>query len=301
MDRQKHAEALAGIDLVSHKASIYWWLFFDWLAIVGWGRLLLICFLGLIMGGIIGVPVLAFFLGVTVCIVKIVAGGKRRADLRADAAVVRSQQAEELAEVEALQRQLAEARMGALQAQIEPHFLFNTLSSVCQLMETAPERALLMQKALIRYLRSSLPEWRESPAETSLGQQLELSRAYLDIMQLRMEDRLRVRLEVPESLLDARFPVMMLQTLVENAIKHGLEPKAEGGEIVIGAKVLTGELLVAVSDSGVGFPEQPGQGLGLSNIRERLAMLHGERAQLLLEVLPEGGTRATIGLPFALV
>ncbi|UGA36978.1 histidine kinase [Chromobacterium haemolyticum] len=181
MDRQRHAEALAGIDLVSHKASIYWWLFFDWLAIVGWGRLLLICFLGLIMGGIIGVPVLAFFLGVAVCVVKIVAGGKRRAELRADEAVVRSQQAEELAEVEALQRQLAEARMGALQAQIEPHFLFNTLSSVCQLMETAPERALLMQKALIRYLRSSLPEWRDSPAETSLGQQLELSRAYLDI------------------------------------------------------------------------------------------------------------------------
>ncbi|OHX14296.1 sensor histidine kinase [Chromobacterium sphagni] len=300
MNRPSHAEALDGLESLRQKASVYWWLFFDWVAQVSWGRLALISLLAMIMGGIVGVHELTVVLILTAILTKVLAGGKQRAEQRAEQAVARTEQAEKQAEVEALQRQLAESRIGALQSQIEPHFLFNTLSSVCQLMETAPERALAMQKALIRYLRSSLPQWRESPGETSLAQQLELSRAFLDIMQLRMEERLQVRLEVPESLLQARFPVMMLQTLVENAIKHGLEPKADGGVVAVKAKVLDGRLRLTVCDDGVGFPEQPGQGMGLANIRERLALLYGEAAELLLEVRPEGGTRATIALPFAL-
>ncbi|XLM21665.1 ATP-binding protein, partial [Chromobacterium piscinae] len=98
----------------------------------------------------------------------------------------------------------------------------------------------------------------------------------------------------------ARFPVMMLQTLVENAIKHGLEPKAEGGAIEVDAKVLDGKLRLAVRDDGVGFPDQPGQGMGLANIRERLSLLYGQQAELTLEAPEDGGTRATIAMPFAL-
>ncbi|WP_031295245.1 sensor histidine kinase [Pseudogulbenkiania ferrooxidans] len=277
-----------------------WWSFVDKVARLGWGRLALASLLAMILGGILQLHMLALTLVLVSILVKILAGGKYQAERAADQAIARSEEAEQQAELEALQRQLAEARMGALQAQIEPHFLFNTLSSVCQLMEDSPVKALSMQKALIRYLRSSLPEWRDSPGETSLGQQLELSRAYLEIMQLRMEDRLQVRLKVPESLLAARFPVMMLQTLVENAIKHGLEPKAEGGSIEVGAKVLDGRLRLEVRDDGAGFPEQPGQGMGLANIRERLAMLYGPQAELALEAPESGGTRATIVLPFAL-
>ncbi|WP_434629221.1 sensor histidine kinase [Chromobacterium sp. CV08] len=277
-----------------------WWGFVDMVARLGWGRLALAILLGLMLGGILNLHMLVVTLALVAILVKILALGKHQAEQEADRAIARSQEAEQQAELEALQRQLAEARMGALQAQIEPHFLFNTLSSVCQLMEDSPVKALAMQKALIRYLRSSLPEWRDSPGETSLSQQLELSRAYLEIMQLRMEDRLQVRIAVPESLLPARFPVMMLQTLVENAIKHGLEPKAEGGAIEIHAKVLDGRLRLEVRDDGAGFPEQPGQGMGLANIRERLALLYGQQAELALEAPEAGGTRATIALPFAL-
>ncbi|ATP28080.1 sensor histidine kinase [Chromobacterium violaceum] len=277
-----------------------WWRFVDKVARLGWGRLALASLLAMILGGILQLHMLALTLVLVSILVKILAGGKYQAEQAADQAIARSEEAEQQAELEALQRQLAEARMGALQAQIEPHFLFNTLSSVCQLMEESPVKALSMQKALIRYLRSSLPEWRDSPGETSLSQQLELSRAYLEIMQLRMEDRLQVRILVPESLLPARFPVMMLQTLVENAIKHGLEPKAEGGAIEVHAKVLDGKLRLEVRDDGAGFPEQPGQGMGLANIRERLALLYGQQAELTLEAPASGGTRATIALPFAL-
>ena len=292
--------APAGSDSALRNIERYWWLFVDQVARLGWGRLFLASLLVQTLGGILNIPLLTLTLILVSVLVKILASGKRQAEQIADRAIARSERAEQQAELEALQRQLAETRMGALQAQIEPHFLFNTLSSVCQLMETAPERALSMQKALIRYLRSSLPEWRESPGETSLSQQLELSRAFLDIMQLRMEERLQVRLDVPESLLQARFPVMMLQTLVENAIKHGLEPKAEGGFVEVRAKVLDGKLRLSVCDDGIGFPDEPGQGMGLANIRERLALRYGAQAELLLEVRPEGGTRATIALPFAL-
>ncbi|UTH74682.1 sensor histidine kinase [Chromobacterium sp. IIBBL 290-4] len=278
-----------------------WWGFVDMVARLGWGRLMLTILLSLMLGGILNIEHLMLVLSLVAILVKVLALGKHQAEQEADRAIARSEKAEQQAELEALKRQLAETRMSALQAQIEPHFLFNTLSSVCQLTETAPAKAVVMQKALIRYLRASLPEWRDSPGETSLGQQLELSRAYLEIMQLRMEERLQVRLLVPASLQNARFPVMMLQTLVENAIKHGLEPKAEGGAIEVDAKVLDGKLRVAVRDDGVGFPEQPGQGMGLANIRERLAMLYGAEAELSLEAPETGGTLAVIALPFTLI
>jgi LytS/YehU family sensor histidine kinase len=175
----------------------------------------LVSFLALILGGgVLKLPTLTFFFIVSAFIIKIVAGGKRRAESTATEATKR-------AEEEQLQRTVLEARMEALQAQIEPHFLFNTLASIDQLILTDPPRASRMQQSLIRYLRSSMPQIRDGRRPT-LGQQVDLSAAYLEIMAVRMEGRLQPVVNVTEGLKSAVFPSMMLQTLVENAIKHGL-------------------------------------------------------------------------------
>jgi sensor histidine kinase YesM len=134
-----------------------------------------------------------------------------------------------------------EAQMAALQAQVEPHFLFNTLALIGQLIETDPPEAARVHAHLIEYLRSTLPQMRARGGAT-LGKQVELSRAYLAIMQARMKERLQVRFEVPDFLGSAPFPPMMLQTLIENSIKHGLEPKIEGGTIVVRACVVDGAI-----------------------------------------------------------
>ena len=176
-------------------------------------------------GGVLKLPTLTFFVIVSAFIIKIVAGGKRRAERTASEATKR-------AETEQLERTVLEARMEALQAQIEPHFLFNTLASIDQLIQTDPPRASRMQQSLIRYLRSSMPQMRDGRRPT-LGQQVDLCGAFLEIMAVRMEGRLQPVVSVPEGLKSAIFPSMMLQTLVENAIKHGLEPKPEGGRLEI--------------------------------------------------------------------
>jgi sensor histidine kinase YesM len=154
-----------------------------------------------------------------------------------------------------------------------------------------------MQKSLIRYLRSALPQMRGA-ARPSLGQQVDLSKAYLEIMRMRMEDRLQPVIDVPDGLRSAAFPSMMLQTLVENAIRHGLEPKARGGTLEIRAEVADGQLAVHVLDNGVGFMPKGEGGVGLANIRERLQVLYGARAELIIGVPPGGGTCATIRLPY---
>jgi LytS/YehU family sensor histidine kinase len=266
------------------------WAFFDWLAEVSWKKLLLVCLLAMVLGGILTHPIPVLIGIVASLIVKIIAGGKRRAEITADAATRR-------AETEQLERSVLEARMQALQAQIEPHFLFNTLASIDQLIQTDPPRASKMQRSLIRYLRSAMPQMRER-VRPSLGQQIDLCTAFLDIMAVRMEGRMHPTVTVPEGLKSAAFPSMMLQTLVENAIKHGLEPKAEGGRLEIGAEVVDGQLAVHVLDSGVGFMPKDDGGVGLANIRERLHALYGERAELIIDVPPGGGTCATIKLPY---
>ena len=187
--------------------------------------------------------------------------------------------------------------MQALQAQIEPHFLFNTLASVDQLIQTDPPRASRMQRSLIRYLRSALPDLRQGRRAT-LGQQVDHCIAFLDIMAIRMEGRLQSDIRVPEGLKSAIFPSMMLPTLVENAIKHGLEPKAEGGRVEIGAEVADGQLAVHVTDNGAGFMPKSDAGVGLANIRERLEALYAGRAELVIDVPAAGGTRATIRIPY---
>jgi LytS/YehU family sensor histidine kinase len=270
---------------------VMWWGFFDWLAVVSWWTLLLVSLLALIIGGgVFRAPTLTFFLIVASFIIKIVAGGKRRAEVSATAAVKR-------AETEQLERTVLEARMEALQAQIEPHFLFNTLGSIDQLILTDPPRASRMQQSLIRYLRSAMPQMRDGRRPT-LGQQVALSSAFLEIMAIRMEGRLQPVVNVPDGLKSAVFPSMMLQTLVENAIKHGLEPKPEGGRLEIGAEIVDGQLAVHVRDTGLGFMPKGEGGVGLANIRERLKALYSGRAELIISVPADGGTCATITVPY---
>jgi sensor histidine kinase YesM len=270
---------------------VMWWGFFDWVAVVSWKALLLVSFLGLILGaGIFKLPTLAFLLIVASFIVKVVAGGKRRAELTAS-------QATQRAETEQLERMVLEARMEALQAQIEPHFLFNTLASIDQLIQTDPARASRMQQSLIRYLRSAMPQMRDG-SRPSLGQQVNLCSAFLEIMSVRMEGRLQPVVGVPEGLKSAVFPSMMLQTLVENAIKHGLEPKPEGGRLEIGAEIIDGQLAVHVLDNGIGFMPKAEGGVGLANVRARLKALYNGRAELIISVPPAGGTCATIKVPY---
>src|SRR6202171_4375216 len=269
---------------------VMWWRFFDWWAVVSWKKLLLVALLGLILAAILKHPDAVFMILVACFIIKIVAGGKRRAELTANEATKR-------AETEQLERTVLEARMEALQAQIEPHFLFNTLASIDQLIQTDPPRASRMQQSLIRYLRSAMPQMREGSRPT-LGQQVSLCSAFLEIMSVRMEGRLQPVVSVPEGLKSAVFPSMMLQTLVGNAIKHGLEPKADGGRLEIGAEIVDGQLAVHVLDNGIGFMPKAEGGVGLANVRERLKALYKDRAELIISVPPWGGTCATIKVPY---
>jgi signal transduction histidine kinase len=218
---------------------------------------------------------------------------KRQIQAEAQAA-----QAVETAEAESLKRQVVEARMAAMQAQVEPHFLFNTLASIDHLIETDPARASRMQKNLIALLRASMPTLRE--ADTNLGRELAVIRPYLEILKVRMEERLQTDIRVSDGLLSAEFPPMMLQSLVENAIKHGLEPKADGGTLTVSAEIVHGKLAVSVADTGLGFGQAAtaGTGVGLANIRERLHLLYGNRAQLAVTENPGGGTRVTITVPY---
>lgn len=199
------------------------------------------------------------------------------------------------AEYHRMSRQVTEAKLMALQAQVEPHFLYNTLASVQALTEVDPARANTMVGHLIQYLRNALPKMRESIS--TVGQEVELVRAYLNILQMRMGKRLAFDISVPESLVATPFPPLMLPSLVENAIKHGLEPQREGGSVLISAQAHGGRLRVTVSDTGRGFGETVGAGVGLANIRERLTALYGETAKLTLESNAPAGVIATIEVP----
>jgi hypothetical protein len=211
-------------------------------------------------------------------------------------------QATETAEAESLKRQVVEARMAAMQAQVEPHFLFNTLASIDHLIETDPQRASVMQKNLIALLRASMPTMREANASgvRDLGRELAVIQPYLEILKVRMEDRLQTELLIPEGLRSAEFPPMMIQSLVENAIKHGLEPKPEGGRLSVRAEIVHGKLAVTVADTGLGFGKAAtaGTGIGLNNIRERLHLLYGQKATLAVTENRPSGTVVTITVPY---
>ena len=199
------------------------------------------------------------------------------------------------AEYSRMSQQVTEAKLSALQAQVEPHFLYNTLASVQALTEVDPERANAMTGHLLQYLRNALPKMRESVS--TVGQEVELVRAYLNILQMRMGKRLEFTIDVPPGLAEAPFPPLMLPSLVENAIKHGLEPQREGGEVRIRAEEAGGRVRMIVADTGRGFSETPGAGVGLANIRERLAALYGADAKLTLEANQPHGVVATLEVP----
>jgi sensor histidine kinase YesM len=200
-----------------------------------------------------------------------------------------------LIERAALEREMAEARLQVLQAQIEPHFLFNTLANVRRLYDTNYAAGRETLEKLMRYLEVALPRIREGIS--TLGSDAELVEAFLHVQQVRMGPRLEFHLEIPMALRAHPMPPMMILTLVENAIKHGVNPSERGGLIRVEAGTEGNQLLVSVADTGVGFPPGAGGGTGLANIRGRLAAQFGPRASLQLDCNELGGVTATLALP----
>ncbi len=199
----------------------------------------------------------------------------------------------------------AEARLSVLQAQVEPHFLFNTLASVSAEIEANPTRARELVHALSLYLRSTLPRLRhEGPAPLStLAEQFELCRRYLDVMALRLGGRLSIVVARDADLGRLAFPPLLLLSLVENAITHGVEPKAGPVRVELSARRCQRDgqelLEVLVRDDGVGLREGPVEGTGISNVRAQLAALYGAAARLTVESPAEGGVRAVIAIPLS--
>ncbi len=196
------------------------------------------------------------------------------------------------------EKELTVAKLSLLHAQVEPHFLYNTLASAQYLTRSDPARADEMLGNLITYLRHSLPRTEDSLS--TLGEELERARAYLEILKTRMGPRLALQIEVPDTLKSIAFPAMMLQTLVENAIKHGLEPKSGGGTVWIIARQVDDALAVTVADDGQGFNVQSsGTGIGLKNVRERLRLAYGNAASFNIVANFPTGVAATINVPVA--
>ena len=195
-----------------------------------------------------------------------------------------------------LERQALDARMRLLQAQVQPHFLFNTLANVQALVDAGSPQAAKVLASLVAYLRAAVPRLHE-PA-TTLGQELQLVRAYLELMHLRMPDRLQFTWNVDASTLDLRCPPMTLLTLVENAIRHGIDPSEDGGRIEIEVQRRGGRCHVRVCDTGMGLQQTGnGPGTGLSTLRERLQLTFGGDAQLRLGSLEPHGVCAELDFP----
>ena len=201
---------------------------------------------------------------------------------------------ERLAESE---RAAAEARLKLLQAQIEPHFLFNTLANLQALIAVDPARAQDMLRHLDGYLRATLATTRND--WDTLAEEFALLRAYLEILAIRMGPRLAYALDLPPELADAKLPPMLLQPLVENAIRHGLEPKVEGGTIKVSAREEARQLVLRAEDTGQGFGRSPsaGTGVGLAHVKERLVAVYGDAASMQTSENPGGGVRITLRLP----
>lgn len=195
-------------------------------------------------------------------------------------------------ERETLMRQATDARLNLLQAQIEPHFLLNTLANVQALIESGSPRAAPVFRSLIAYLRAAMPQLNQDGA--TLGNEADLVRAYLELMLMRMPDRLQFSVDLPAELRGLRFPCMALLTLVENAVRHGIDPSCDGGQITVGASLDAAPsgarcLRLWVADTGQGLSESAQPGIGLANLRARLQAFFQGRARLeLTENLPQG-------------
>ena len=195
-----------------------------------------------------------------------------------------------------LERQALDARLHLLQAQVAPHFLFNTLANVQALVDAGSPQASAVLRSLVAYLRAAVPRLHE--AATTLGQELDLVRAYLELMHMRMPDRLTFALQVDDAARALRCPPMTLLTLVENAVRHGIDPSEEGGRIEIDVQRRGDRCCISVSDSGMGLQHAgDGLGTGLSTLRERLTLCFGGAAQLRLSELQPHGVRAEVEFP----
>ena len=210
---------------------------------------------------------------------------------------------ERLAVSEALmqtaQRQAAENQLKLLESQLEPHMLFNTLANLRVLIGIDPPRAQAMLDRLISFLRATLAASRSG--SHTLAVEFARIDDYLQLMKIRMGDRLQSQLDLPPELADQPVPPLLLQPLVENAVKHGLEPHVQGGRLIVSAQRVDGSLVLRVRDTGTGLsvPATDGTRFGLQQVRERLAALHGDAATLELAAAADedGGTLATVTIP----
>jgi hypothetical protein len=218
--------------------------------------------------------------------------------LRQQGALLRHQALEFGLERSELERQALQARLQLLQAQVAPHFLFNTLANVQALVDARSPQAPAVLRRLVAYLRAAATRLHEPVA--TLGREVELARAYLELMHMRMPDRLAFALDVDDDALALRCPSMTLLTLVENAVRHGIDPGEEGGRIDIRIRRQDGRCLVRVDDTGVGLPPQPARGAsgsGLATLRERLGLLFGDAASLRIGARAPHGVRAELEFP----
>ena len=213
--------------------------------------------------------------------------------------VARRERAELEAAAARSEKERASAELKTLRAQVEPHFLYNTLSNVVSLIDRDPATAKHMTERLIGYLRHTLDASRRDNA--TVGDELAIIADYLEILRLRMGDRLAFSIDASDAVRALPLSPMLLQPLVENAIKHGLEPKIDGGRVTVSAVVDAGVLQIRIEDSGLGFgvaTDTAGSGSGLANVRARLKALYGDAATLTIEQ-PNQGTRICISLPIA--
>ncbi len=238
------------------------------------------------INGFVIICTIALFFGLVITLTALLREREARAESQALAfALERSR----------LEGQALDARLALLQAQIEPHFLFNTLANVQALVESGSPRAAPVLASLIAYLRAAMPRL-QGPGAT-LGDEAALLQAYLELMQMRMPDRLHFELSIPGALRGLRFPPMALLTLVENAVRHGIDPAEDGGRVEVGAARDGDGLRLWVADTGVGLSAQAGQGTGLANLRARLEGFFGPGARLRLSENRPHGLLAEILLP----
>ena len=195
----------------------------------------------------------------------------------------------------AVEKEALEANLRLLHAQIEPHFLFNTLSNILSLIDTAPAKAKSMLKDFNLYLRTSLATTR--PDMTTLDEEVDTIKAYLNIQKIRLGNRLNYSINIPDMLLQQPFPPLLLQPIVENAVKHGLEPDIDGGEINITAESVNGIMRITVADTGKGFSSHNKTGVGISNVKERIRLIYGNKSSLSLEENYPNGAKVIFEVP----
>jgi two-component system LytT family sensor kinase len=246
---------------------------------------------GLVVFNVISLPYTLFTFLAIAAIVQAAAYQRRYRDRELDALRLRSQ--------------LTAARLESLRAKLHPHFLFNTLNGISDLIFTDPHKADALVLRLAQLLRASLDTVGD---EISVRQELEMLTAYFDIERMRFGDRLRVTIDADRAAYDARVPPFLVQPLAENAIQHGIAPRASGGAVTLRAHVrgATGtdadnRLVLELSDDGVGMPDDMREGIGLRITRQRLQTLYRGAGALTVHPRPGGGTVATIELPFASV